>query len=104
VNLDDLERDYRSALTGYVLSGAEGPLRAGYEIGRRAVVGGLSMLALSRIHHEAFRSLLAGTRADETDRLVDAASEFFLEAMAMFDMTHGLPGFPPDEHGVEEEA
>jgi hypothetical protein len=92
VNLDDLERDYRAALTGYVLQRTEGPLRVGYEIGRRSVVAGVSMLALSRIHHEVFRGLLADTRAAETDGLVAAASEFFLEVLATFHMTHGLAG------------
>jgi hypothetical protein len=97
VNLDDVERDYRAALTGYVLQRAEGPLRAGYEIGRRAVVEGLSMLDLSKIHHEVFRGLLADTRAAETDGLVDAASEFFMEVLATFHMTHGLADERPED-------
>ncbi len=101
MNLDDVERDYRAALTGYVLQRTEAPLRAGYEIGRRAVVGGLSMLALARIHHEVFRELLAGTRPEETDALVDAASEFFMEVLATFHMTHGLAGEQPEGVAAE---
>jgi hypothetical protein len=95
VSVDDVERDYRAALTGYLLQRTEGPLRAGYEIGRRAVGGGVSMLTLARIHHDVFRALLAGTRPEETDALVESASEFFLEVLATYHMAHGLAGDQP---------
>ena len=96
---DAVRRDYRVAFLSYLPRREEKALHAGYEIGRTAVVEGLSMLELARIHHEVFQVALAGTPADEHDELVDAASEFFLEVIATYHMTHGsTDGRPVQNH------
>lgn len=84
-----LQRDYRVAFLAYLPRREEKALHAGYEIGRTAVVEGLSMLELAKLHHEVFRLVLTETRPDELDDVVTAASEFFLEVLATYHMTHG---------------
>ena len=89
---DALQRDYRVEFLRYVSTREEGPLAAAYELGRRAVGEHLSILELSRIHHEVFRKLIQETRPEEMDSAVQAASEFFLEVLATYHMTHGRVG------------
>ena len=84
--LDDLTRDYRVAFLQYLPRHAEAALHRGYELGRTAVVEGLSVLELARIHHEIFLEALRETPAEELPRVATAASEFFLEVLATFDM------------------
>lgn len=85
---DALQRDYRVAFLSYLSSRDEGPLTVAYELGRRAVTEGLSILELSRIHHEVFRLVIQDTRSAELDEVVEAASEFFLEVLATYHMIH----------------
>jgi hypothetical protein len=85
--LEDLERDYRSTFLGYLTRRDEVPLHAAYELGRRAVAADdVTLLDLSRVHHDVFRRTLEGTRAGEAEDLVDAASTFFLEVLATYHM------------------
>ena len=87
-DLHDVRRDYRSAFVGYLMRRDEGPLRVAYEIGRRSVVDGLGVLKLAKIHHDVFLQVLTESPAEDTSALIDAASEFFLEVLATFDMAH----------------
>jgi hypothetical protein len=89
---DALDRDYRAAFVGYLSHRGERQLHTAYEIGRGAVVSGTSMLALSKIHHDVFRTVLAQSRPEELDDVVDAASEFFIEVLATYHMTHDPTG------------
>jgi hypothetical protein len=88
--LDGLTRDYRVAFLQYLPRREEGPLNRGYELGRSAVTGGLSILELARIHHDVLNEALRETPADEVDQVATAASEFFLEVLATFDMAQRL--------------
>jgi len=91
--LDDLRRNYRTAFLRYLPRRDEAPLRVGYEIGRRAVVQGLSILDLAQVHHDIFLEVLQTTRADDLAAVAAAASEFQLEVLATYDMTRrSLPG------------
>ena len=47
---------------------------------------GLSILELARIHHEVLLDALRETPAEELTEVATAASEFFLEVLATFDM------------------
>jgi hypothetical protein len=85
--LDDLTRDYRVAFLQYLPRHAEAALHRGYELGRTAVTDGLSVLEVARIHHEIVIEALRETPADELTEVATAASEFFLEVLATFDMT-----------------
>ena len=84
--LDDLTRDYRVAFLHYLPRHEEAALARGYELGRSAVAEGLSILELARIHHEVFLEVLRETPAAELPDVATAASEFFLEVLATYDM------------------
>jgi Phosphoserine phosphatase RsbU, N-terminal domain len=84
--LDDLTRDYRVAFLHYLPRHEEAALARGYELGRSAVAEGLSILELARIHHEVFLEVLRETPPAELPEVATAASEFFLEVLATYDM------------------
>ena len=51
---------------------------------------GRSILELARIHHEVLLEALEETPAQEVTQVATAASEFFLEVLATFDMAQRL--------------
>ena len=83
---DDLARDYRAAFLRYLPRQAEAAAHSGYELGRSAVADGVSILELARVHHEVFLEVLRDTRGEDLTRVATAASEFFVEVLATFDM------------------
>ena len=84
--LEDLKRDYRVAFLQYLPRREEAALARGYELGRAAVTEGRSILDLARIHHEILLEALRETPPEEVGQVATAASEFFLEVLATFDM------------------
>lgn len=86
-DLGALTLDYRAAFLRYLPRREEAALNYGYELGRGAVTAGVSILDLARIHHEILLELLRNTRAEDVTDLAAAASEFFLEVLATYDMT-----------------
>ena len=87
MTLDDLARDYRAAFLRYLPRREEAPLNRGYELGRTAVVEGVSILELARLHHEVLLAALRETPHEDLGTVATAASEFFLEVLAPYDMT-----------------
>ena len=85
--LDDLARDYRAAFLGYLPRREEAALTRGYQLGRSAVAQGVSILELAQVHHNVLLEVLRDTPADEVAPVAAAASDFFLEVLATFDMT-----------------
>jgi hypothetical protein len=85
--LGALTRDYRAAFLRYLPRREEAALNNGYELGRGAVTAGVSLLDLARIHHEILLDVLRNTRAEDVTDLAAAASEFFVEVLATYDMT-----------------
>src|SRR4029450_13682792 len=81
-------RDYAPAFLQYLSERSEPGRRAAYELGRRAIREELSVLDLARIHHGM---LLEGLKAHRTPRelehIAQAASEFLVEVLAVFEMT-----------------
>jgi Phosphoserine phosphatase RsbU, N-terminal domain len=62
--------------------------RAAYELGRRAIGEQLSALELAHIHHGVLLDVLKTHRDPrELEYIAQAASEFLLEALAVFEMT-----------------
>ena len=84
--LQNLKRDYRAAFLRYLLRREEAPLHVGYEIGRSSVAGGLSILDLAQVHHEVLLEVLSDSPADDLSGVATAASEFFAEVIATYDM------------------
>ena len=85
--LDDVRQDYRAAFLRYLPRREEAPLHLGYEIGRSAVVDGLSLLDLAQIHHSVLLEVLRDTRSDDLTAVATGASEFLVEVLATYDMT-----------------
>jgi len=84
--LEALTRDYRVAFLQYLPRREEAALSRGYELGRTAVTDGVSILELARIHHDVLLEALRETPPEELTQVATAASEFFLEVLATFDM------------------
>ncbi len=85
-SLEALARNYRAAFLRYLPRREEAALHTGYELGRRAVAEGISILELARLHHDIYLEVLLDSRSDELIRVATAASEFFLEVLATYDM------------------
>jgi hypothetical protein len=83
---ETLTRDYRAAFLRYLPRREEAALHTGYELGRGAVTAGLSILQLARVHHDVLLEVLSDTNSDDVTRVASAASEFFLEVIATYDM------------------
>lgn len=84
---DGLTRDYRAAFLGYLPRREEAALNRGYELGRSAVAEGMSLLELAQVHHVVLLETMSRTPAEERPEIGRAAAEFFLEVLAMFELT-----------------
>ena len=104
---DDLRRrfgpEYDAAFSRHLSRPGEAGLAAAYEIGRSAVARGLSLLDLSAMHHAALlRELRAARLPDDLEELTVAASAFFGEVLATFEMARR--GFLEAVAGTEQAA
>ena len=84
--LQDLERNYRAAFLRYLPGQDEAALHVGYQIGRAAVADGLSILDLAEVHHQVFIEVLTDSPPDDLTSIASAASDFFLQVLATYDM------------------
>jgi hypothetical protein len=92
--------EYDAAFSRYIARPGEAGLAVAYEIGRSAVARGLSLIDLSAMHHAALRrELRAAAGVEDVDARTAAASAFFGEVLATFEMTRrgfverlGVPG------------
>jgi MarR-like DNA-binding transcriptional regulator SgrR of sgrS sRNA len=81
-------RDYAPAFLQYLSERGEPGRRAAYELGRRAIREHLSVLDLARTHHGMLLEVLKTHRTPhELEYIAQAASEFLVEALAVFEMT-----------------
>ena len=81
-------RDYAPAFLQYLSQRGEAGRKAAYELGRRAIAEQLSVLDLARIHHTVLLEVLKTHRTSrELEHMAEAASEFLVEALAVFEMT-----------------
>jgi hypothetical protein len=81
-------RDYAPTFLQYLSERSEPGRRAAYELGRRAITEQLSVLDLTRIHHAMLLEVLKTHRTpQELEHIAQAASEFLVEALAVFEMT-----------------
>lgn len=87
MTLSSLLLDYRTAFLRYLPRREEAALTRGYEIGRHSVAAGVSILDVSRIHHEVLLEVLRDSSPDELGDIAAAAAEFLLEVLAPYDMT-----------------
>jgi Phosphoserine phosphatase RsbU, N-terminal domain len=83
-----LRKDYGSAFLGYLTRRDEKTLQTAYEIGRRAMSKGISMLDLVQVHHDVLLITLSSANNEaELQDIGYAAAAFLVEALASFEMT-----------------
>ncbi|HTV58396.1 MAG TPA: ATP-binding protein [Verrucomicrobiae bacterium] len=83
------EDEYRRALAAYAVRGGESGLKEAYELGRRAIEEGKSLIEVTGVHHEAVLELMqqeddAKGRAE----LMRAAANFSAENLSPYEMAH----------------
>jgi len=95
-DLEDVTLDYRVAFQRFLPRRSEAALTDGYDLGRRAIVQGVSLLELVRVHHLVLGEVLRDTPREEVGHVTAAASDFLLEVLATFDMAHRSLRAPSD--------
>ena len=95
-DVTDLTRDYRAAFQRYLPQRSEAALTLGYQLGRRAVDDGVSLLDLVGVHHVVLAEILNDLPAGGTTAATQAASDFLLEVLSTFDMAHRSLSRSPD--------
>jgi len=94
--VEALRRDYRSAFLRYLPRRDEAALTLAYDTGRSAVADGTSVLVITQVHHEILREVVADSRPDEVDHVIERAGEFLAEVLASVEMLQrslrGAPG------------
>ena len=81
-----LRQNYAAAFARFLFHRDEAALAAAYELGRRGLENGVSLLDIVQIHHAVFLDGLRGIEGPE--ELADAAATFLTEVLASFDMAH----------------
>lgn len=83
------ENKYRSALCEYAERGGEAALRQAYELGRRALDDGKSLIEIASLHHQALWELVkAAKEAERRAELLRAGAEFLTESLSPYEMAH----------------
>jgi hypothetical protein len=85
--LERLRRNYRAAFLRYLPNRDEAALDAGYQIGRSAVVDGLTILDLVQVHHDVLRDVLRTGNPEDLDSVTATAADFLVEVLATYEMT-----------------
>jgi signal transduction histidine kinase len=87
--LHHFEGQYASALREHLAHPREAILHRAYELGRKALGGGLGVLDMAVLYHQAIVKLLLVPRTPEAwARLLRGTESFFVESLAPFEMTH----------------
>ena len=87
--LDELARQYASALQDYLAGAGEAALHRVYGVGHDGIKDGLGLLQMAALHHEALAAVLSpALTAEERARVLAGAGEVFAESLAPFEMVH----------------
>jgi len=80
--IEDIRKDYTGTLSGYLIKADEDARLHAQEHGRKALTGGVGVLDIVTLHHEALASLgQAGSLP------LDRAAEFLAESLSPFEMS-----------------
>lgn len=79
-----LRQNYAAAFARFLFHRDEAALSAAYELGRRALESGVSLLDVVQIHHAVVIDSLPGLEGPQ--ELAEAAATFLVEVLASFDM------------------
>ncbi|MBI3561139.1 MAG: ATP-binding protein [Gammaproteobacteria bacterium] len=84
-----LEEAYIQALREHLAGGGEVSLRHGYELGRRALVEGLGVLAMVNVYANAVQTLLrSGDGGSNNLNQIVRGHAFLIESLSPFEITH----------------
>jgi signal transduction histidine kinase len=87
--LPSFERCYRDMLVQYAEDHKEEGLRQAYELGRRGMAEGKSLLDIASLHHRALREILPLAKDDRRrQELLDIAGQFLAESLSPYEMAH----------------
>src|SRR5690349_17679178 len=82
-------RQYLKTFGKYLTAEREVVLQQAYELGRRAVAGGLGVFDMAKVHQEALENVLQPSlKLKGLGRILKAAETFFLETLSPFEVTH----------------
>ena len=85
-DLDRFRADYASAFGSHLNRTGETGLESAYELGRKAVTDGLSLLDLAGVHHGVLAEHLSKALPEDVGRIAASATDFFNESLATFEM------------------
>jgi serine phosphatase RsbU (regulator of sigma subunit)/anti-sigma regulatory factor (Ser/Thr protein kinase) len=85
-DLDRFRDEYASAFRTHLDATGETGLESAYELGRKAVTGGLSLLDLAGVHHGVLADTLREAAPEDVGRIAGSATDFFNESLATFEM------------------
>jgi signal transduction histidine kinase len=83
-----LREEYRRGLRQYACEEGEAALGCAYELGRKALAAGISLMEVACAHHEALSELIAGRRDSDQEQFVRAATNFLTESLSPYEMAH----------------
>lgn len=80
---------FRSALFEFAEHGGESALRQAYDLGRRAMEDGRSLIEIASLYHEALIALVKGAEsAEQRASFSSAAAVFLAESLSPYEMAH----------------
>jgi signal transduction histidine kinase len=83
------EDQYRAALHEYAARGGEAALRKAYELGRRAIDDGKSLMEIAFLHHQMLSMVVEEVSEEERRAsLWRAGSDFLAEALSPYEMAY----------------
>jgi|SRR5579864_1398648 len=85
----DFAGKYRAALQSYISHGDEGSLGRGYELGRKALAAGKSLIDITSTHHQALQEILASSSNESASKpALQAGAHFLAETLSPYEMAH----------------
>ena len=83
------EQSYREALLEYAGTRGEAALGRAYELGRRAIAEGKSLLEIAAAHHQALAAMAASDKDGRRPaELLTAGAAFLVESLSPYEMAH----------------
>ncbi len=83
------EDEYASFLREYAAGSGEAALGKAYELGRRALAEGKSLVEIASLHHEAVQGLVREEKDGELrKRLLQTSGDFLAECLSPYEMAH----------------
>jgi signal transduction histidine kinase len=83
------EQCYQDMLMQYAQNHREEALRQAYELGRRGMADGKSLLDIAALHHQALSQVvLLASDARHREELLEIAAQFLAESLSPYEMAH----------------